>query len=837
MTGTETSAGAMPEMSRWRAAARSVVSGRVAFLALIAAFVIAFTAQINMPPLERYPGWDHFWVDAMSVGKLCALKDAVSHGELPAVSPYVNFDENLAGDPSSPVSVLSPVNLLVFVLPIPTAIVLRTMVLLALGGGFAFVLLHRVTEDKAVSLLAALTYISLPYTTGLHYHYAMAVTFFVLPLILYLVLALALSPTRKRLVVFGLISVGAVATGDVHTVFTLTIVVFVSTAVIAWHVGQLGRFRSLRRAAALTAVFVISSLFYLVPLAVNLRAVAGQMHALDTAGWHSATGPTARQVALFVYRYGAQSIFKPIEGSGLLLYAPAFVLLAVVIGATFHRALFVTREQRAVFFALVTLGLAMFVACVGVYALPGGMMRNARGVLRLPINAFPFMMTLAAFCCLAAARRSAQLKGPLFALLIFLAVALDLHLFGFQGPGSWQPMDATTTLFAVWHGAFAPVPDSNAIDVRFMHDMWEVLPWANLALLLLALVAPRVSAGNWQRHVAWAGWTAAALLMALFYGSLHSTLRVQQQPWQWATRSAYRYDAYLARKACTDALVDRRDPDFRTLYVGSGRLAADSGRDWQLVAETELHQADRAKVLFSYRETMHPYAGVMRGLFSGAPITSNAMPPLSREVAPNIWSLRLMGVRWVISVEEQIDSPDLAYVGQCSTPEGPISEPSAGTWYIYHVQNPSGVAFLVDQARTLSQVESLRALLAEKEKPLQTGTVFLEEPVALPGGGRVAASARATAGVVEEGFGHVTVRVNTSKPRYLVLSYVQRPGWSVQVDGQGGRIHRAYGGLMCVPVAAGLHTVRFDYHPFDVRLGMLLSLVGLVGATAAIRWV
>jgi hypothetical protein len=805
------------------------------FLALISLFVIAFTVQINLPPLERYPGWDHFWVDTMSVGKLSALKYAVSNGELPALSPYVNFDENLAGDPSSPVSVVSPVNLLVLVLPIKTAIVLRTMVLLALGGCFSFVLLHRVTQDKAVSFMAALTYIGLPYTTGLHYHYAMAVTFFVLPMIVFLLLPLAVRPTRRRLVLFGLTSMSAVATGDVNTVFTLGIVVFITATAVAWHVGQLGVLRSLRRGVALTAAFMIASLFYLVPLAMNLRAVSSQMNVLQAGGWYSASGLSVWQVVDFVYRYGAETIFKPIEGSGLLLYVPFFVLFAVLVGVAFHRTLFVTREQRAVFWVLVTLGLVMLVACPGVYVFPGSVTRNARGVLRVPINMFPFMMTLAAFCCLAAVRRSPNLKTPVFALIAIASLALDLYLFSVPAPNKWEPVDSIGRLFAVAHMLSAPFRDSNLVDVRFMTDMWQVLPWANLALLVLALTGPTAETGATRTTAGWGVWIALALLVVLFGSSLHNTLRIQQEPWQWQTRDPYRYNAYLHRKACTDALVDRRDPNFRTLYVGAGRFGPDSGRDWQLIAETELHQVDRTKVLFSYRETMHPYAGVMRGVFSGTVMPANVMPPLSRQVPGNIWNLRLMGVRWVISVQAKIDSPDLAYVGECSTPKGPVSEPSEGTWYVYQVQNPTGVAFLADRYRKLGQIGALRALLTEKQEPLRTGTVFLEEDVSLKQAVEEPAKASGEAHIAREGFSYVEVAVNAPAEKCLVLSYVYRPRWSVTVDGRAATIHRAYGGLMGVMVPAGRHRVRWNYSPADVRAGLLFTVLGLGAVVAGIR--
>jgi len=64
---------------------------------------------------------------------------------------------------------------------------------------------------------------------------------------------------------------------------------------------------------------------------------------------------------------------------------------------------------------------------------------------------------------------------------------------------------------------------------------------------------------------------------------------------------------------------------------------------------------------------------------------------------------------------------------------------------------------------------------------------------------------------------------------------VYDPGWRPTVDGQTQQIHEAYGVVRGVVVDKGAHTVVFEYSPWSIKLGGLLSLLGVVGAFGAGR--
>ncbi|HYH58762.1 MAG TPA: YfhO family protein [Thermoleophilaceae bacterium] len=79
---------------------------------------------------------------------------------------------------------------------------------------------------------------------------------------------------------------------------------------------------------------------------------------------------------------------------------------------------------------------------------------------------------------------------------------------------------------------------------------------------------------------------------------------------------------------------------------------------------------------------------------------------------------------------------------------------------------------------------------------------------------------------------HVSVELEAREPGWLVLHDSFYPGWDATVDGDEVPISAANGAFRAVPVPAGAHTVEFKYAPSSIRIGLVLSLLGLVTAAA-----
>lgn len=75
---------------------------------------------------------------------------------------------------------------------------------------------------------------------------------------------------------------------------------------------------------------------------------------------------------------------------------------------------------------------------------------------------------------------------------------------------------------------------------------------------------------------------------------------------------------------------------------------------------------------------------------------------------------------------------------------------------------------------------------------------------------------------------HVTVRVETDQPAWLVLNDTYYPGWTATVDGAPATILRANALVRAVAVPSGAHLVAFVYDPSSVKLGAVGSAVTLV---------
>jgi uncharacterized membrane protein YfhO len=86
----------------------------------------------------------------------------------------------------------------------------------------------------------------------------------------------------------------------------------------------------------------------------------------------------------------------------------------------------------------------------------------------------------------------------------------------------------------------------------------------------------------------------------------------------------------------------------------------------------------------------------------------------------------------------------------------------------------------------------------------------------------------------------IRIEVDAVADGLLVLSEVYYPGWRASVDGAAAHLTQTDGLLRGVPVPQGHHIVRVWYAPASVRLGLVISALGLVvslgGWLVAICW-
>lgn len=91
----------------------------------------------------------------------------------------------------------------------------------------------------------------------------------------------------------------------------------------------------------------------------------------------------------------------------------------------------------------------------------------------------------------------------------------------------------------------------------------------------------------------------------------------------------------------------------------------------------------------------------------------------------------------------------------------------------------------------------------------------------------------------EIGPNHLKVTAVAEKPALLVISFAYFPFWSATVNGSPAAVLRVNGGMMGVVVPPGNAEVLFTYRPYDMYLGLFLTLASIgvpaLGAALARR--
>jgi hypothetical protein len=77
----------------------------------------------------------------------------------------------------------------------------------------------------------------------------------------------------------------------------------------------------------------------------------------------------------------------------------------------------------------------------------------------------------------------------------------------------------------------------------------------------------------------------------------------------------------------------------------------------------------------------------------------------------------------------------------------------------------------------------------------------------------------------------VELETSTARDGYLILQETFYPGWRARVDGVSSRIFETNMGIRAVELTPGEHTVVMEFAPRSFRLGLVLTLLGVVLAT------
>jgi len=183
----------------------------------------------------------------------------------------------------------------------------------------------------------------------------------------------------------------------------------------------------------------------------------------------------------------------------------------------------------------------------------------------------------------------------------------------------------------------------------------------------------------------------------------------------------------------------------------------------------------------------------------------------------------LLGAKYIVSINpiEGDKNFELIYArleGLIGDREKLLQEP---TIKLYKNHNSLPRAWLVKEFKVMNEKEIIAMLIDKRFKPKDV--VLLEEAPNFPSidsGGEV--------GLIKETNNRLLLRVKLDHDGVLVLTDSYFPGWRVLVNQKREKILRANYNFKAVALKAGINNIEFVYAPFSFKLGLLISLLGII---------
>jgi hypothetical protein len=210
--------------------------------------------------------------------------------------------------------------------------------------------------------------------------------------------------------------------------------------------------------------------------------------------------------------------------------------------------------------------------------------------------------------------------------------------------------------------------------------------------------------------------------------------------------------------------------------------------------------------LTGYDRFMAQAGGYGDGPFSVTipPFPDGVSPEVAhRDAQPDLRLLGLLNGRY-LAAAFPLDEPNLT-----------LQRQGKGTW-LYENELSLPRAFVVHQAEPVTNDQAWE----------QIATLDAERVALVEGGQRLSGAAEpSTARILERAPNRLVIQTELDAPGLLVLSEMWYPGWETRDNGQQIPILRVNAILRGVHLDEGQHKLVFEYRPWTVRLGVLLSAV------------
>ncbi|RJQ25330.1 hypothetical protein C4577_06015 [Candidatus Parcubacteria bacterium] len=148
-----------------------------------------------------------------------------------------------------------------------------------------------------------------------------------------------------------------------------------------------------------------------------------------------------------------------------------------------------------------------------------------------------------------------------------------------------------------------------------------------------------------------------------------------------------------------------------------------------------------------------------------------------------------------------------------------------GKYQVYENKESFPRAFLVNNYKVIKQEEEILKTLFNNSFDLSKEVILEEEP-------NIESSKKIPAGeakIIRYMPNSIDVTVNAVSSSILLLTDNYYPGWEAYIDGNKTKIYRGNYTFRAVIVPKGQHNVKFVYNPLSFRIGVFLAILGLLG--------
>lgn len=454
-----------------------------------------------------------------------------------------------------------------------------------------------------------------------------------------------------------------------------------------------------------------------------------------------------------------------------------------------------------------------------------------------------------------------------------------LPLFGsFRAPGRW---------LLIWTYAMAGLAAHglDAVDVRRTkrsHLLATVIAALALATVAIGVVGTRtwfVGGAQWippgRAALVWlwcgASGAIGALALAQFDGAIHSLTRAgvlaiaaaelllagHRMEYTWPVDAVVYTNpppvAPFARDRLATVSPDASPPRLVSLtveqHLDAGRLAQSTvGAEGDTVRYRAMQDALKPDLGMVYAlPTIDGYDGGLLPLRTYARFKSILLPA---RTAPPVAHLTLAA-----EANGRADAQRYAQLGVAAV----ISDgrngspgnnwrtfddaPGAAWWHDNAVPMDSR-ALIVNQVLVVPDDQQAIGLLggldlatiATVSAPIDGIASFPVSPSGAPIATADARRAPGTARVTTYGASVVEVEASTDAPAILFLTDSDYPGWRATVDGVAAPIVRVDAMFRGVVLRGGSHVVRFEFAPWSVRVGLVVSAIALILIVAGVSF-